>query len=194
METNTQARTKVSKPNKLRAAKKLLGNIRYFPMQLVARWLKSLPLWREILAGVPEECDLVSCCGHSFIMGHVALAALPSLKPWGGFTATSKDQLAEGTGGGVWSWDTVLVKELLWEGESALSPAHIVNLPCSISTALPGQELLYSCVQCTWWSITDVPWWGLSMLLWISAIRNAPPKKEQWALVVLGWAMPCTVQ
>lgn len=57
-------------------------------------------------------------------------------------------ELAEETGEGVWSWDTVLVKEMLWEDESGLSPAH-VSLPQSISTALPGQELLYSRAQCT---------------------------------------------
>lgn len=43
----------------------------------------------------------------------------------------SKDQLAEGTGDGVWSWDTVLVKELLWEVESGLSLHHL-TLPCNI--------------------------------------------------------------
>jgi len=81
MEISNQARSKMSKPNKLHAEKKLLGNIRYFPKQLIARWCKSLGLQKEIPAGVPEECDFVICFGHSFIMGCVALAALLCLKP-----------------------------------------------------------------------------------------------------------------
>lgn len=68
MEISNQARSKVSEPNKLHAEKKMLGNIRYFPKQLIARWCKSLALQKEILAGVPKECDFVICFGHSFIM------------------------------------------------------------------------------------------------------------------------------
>lgn len=41
VEINNQTRSKVSKPNKLGAEKKLSVNIRYFPMQLIERWLTS---------------------------------------------------------------------------------------------------------------------------------------------------------
>lgn len=90
MEINNQTRSKVSKLSKLGAEKKLLGNIRYFPMQLIERWLRSF-------AGVSQEHDLLSCSGHSFTKGCAGLAAPPIPQALGRFTTTSKDQHAEGT-------------------------------------------------------------------------------------------------
>lgn len=71
MEINNQTRSKVSKPNKLGVEKKLLGNTRYFPMQLIERWLTSfVGCLRSVIS---------SCSGHSLIKGCVGLAALPFL-------------------------------------------------------------------------------------------------------------------
>lgn len=60
METNNQTRSKVSKPNKLHAEKKLLGTIVYFPMQLIARWLKSLVLEEKSLQGCLRSMILLA--------------------------------------------------------------------------------------------------------------------------------------
>lgn len=169
MEINNQTRSKVSKPNKLDAEKKLLGNIRYFPMQLIERWLRSF-------AGVSQEHDLKllwplfhkrlcwSCCP-------------PIPQALGRFTTTSKDQQAEGTKEGY-----LKVGHSTDKGAAVAAWIRAFSGPsypplqyyCSSSI----QKLLCSCVQCTWWSITDLPWWGLSMLLWISTIWNASPQKR----------------
>lgn len=148
METSNQARSKVSKPNKLHAVKKLLGNIWYFPIRLIARWRKRLALWREILAGEPEVCALLICCGHSFITGCMAFAALLSLETWGGFLVKSKDQLAEGTG----------------EGLNGLKLGHSVVKEwcewmdqCFLLSALPSLVVL---VQIFWDRSWHIPVWS----------------------------------
>lgn len=137
MEISNQARSKVSKPNKLHAEKKMLGNIRYFPKQLVARWHKSPALQKEILAGVPKECDFVISFGHSFIMDawllyHFCPSSLRETK--------NNSQLAEETGESKNGLKLVhsMEKELLWEYKKWLS----------VHKTLLGRELSNCCMQC----------------------------------------------
>lgn len=174
----------MSKPNKLGVEKKAVRKYQIFSN--AAYWKVAYKFCR-----VSEKCDLKLL--WPFFHKRLCWSCYPLLpQALRRFTVTSNDQHAEGTKEGC-----LKVGHRTDKGAAVAAWIRAFSgpsyPPCTIATAFPVQKLLYSCVQSHHGALLIYSGGVLSMLLWISTVRNAAPQKGAVGTGDAGLAMPCTV-